>query len=42
VIGRLVMATVATLFFVPVVYRLMHRRPAAKAAGAPVVSPVNA
>jgi len=34
VIGGLVVATVATLLFVPVVFRLLHRRPAA----APVVS----
>jgi multidrug efflux pump subunit AcrB len=29
VIGGLIVATVATLLFVPVVFRLLHRRPAA-------------
>ena len=42
VIGGLVVATVATLFFVPVVFRLMHRRSTAKATDTPTASPVNA
>ena len=36
VIGGLVMATIATLFFVPVVFSLLHRR-----ATAPVKTPSN-
>ena len=42
VIGGLVVATVATLFFVPVVFRLMHRRTAAKSADIPATTPVSA
>lgn len=42
VIGGLVVATVATLFFVPVVFRLMHRRTAAKSADIPAATPVSA
>ena len=41
VIGGLVVATVATLFFVPVVFRLMHRRFAANASAIPAVSPAS-
>jgi multidrug efflux pump subunit AcrB len=42
VIGGLVVATVATLFFVPVVFRLMHRRSAAQATDTPATTPVTA
>ncbi len=41
VIGGLVVATVATLFFVPVVFRLMHRRSSSKVTDLPAVSPVS-
>ncbi len=40
VIGGLVMATAATLFFVPVVFSALHRKAAAKAPAASGVSPL--
>jgi len=39
VIGGLVVATIATLFFVPVVFSLMHRRAAVAVKPAPGISP---
>jgi multidrug efflux pump subunit AcrB len=40
VIGGLVFATIATLMFVPVVFSLVHGRPAARPADAAAKSPV--
>jgi Cu/Ag efflux pump CusA len=40
VIGGLVMATVATLFFVPVVFSALHRRAAVRKSPAPGSEPL--
>jgi multidrug efflux pump subunit AcrB len=42
VIGGLVVATIATLFFVPVVFRLLHRHAGTKTAAATAPAPTPA